>query len=185
VPGLVDTPEVAGGQTARLELRRSCDELEDSNVPPHPGRKVDQEGDLALRMVFASQLDEGGGLSPTGRCLEHDSMASREEVVQSSPLLHLLGLRTLLVQTEQPQIDDRIVAQPSRPVRDDLSIGGKSALDQSFVVGSGEELRSRDVRRTRPTLSGIWRVAMISSRDITIRSQPYSFFISACHFSTV
>ncbi len=97
MPGLVETPEVARGQTARLKLRRSCDELEDSNVPPYPGRKVDQEGDLALHMVFASQLDEGGGLSPTGRCLEHNSMASRQEVAQSSPLLHLLGLRALLV----------------------------------------------------------------------------------------
>ncbi len=37
----------------------------------------------------------------------------------------------------------------------------------------------------RPTLSGTWSVAMISSRDITIRSQPYSLFISTCHFSAV
>jgi DNA invertase Pin-like site-specific DNA recombinase len=36
-----------------------------------------------------------------------------------------------------------------------------------------------------PTLHGTGSVAIISSRDITIRSQPYSSFISACHFSAV
>ncbi len=52
--------------------------------------------------------------------------------MQSSPLLHLLGLRALLVQTEQPQINDGIVAQPSRPVRDDLATGSESVLNESF-----------------------------------------------------
>ena len=63
-------------RSARLEFGRPRNELEDSDVPPHPSRKIDQEGDLALRMLLAGQLDEGGGLSATGRCLEHDSMAS-------------------------------------------------------------------------------------------------------------
>ena len=185
MPGLVDTRKVSRRQTARLELGRSRDELEDSNIPTHPRGKVDQEGDLALGMLLTGQLDEGGGLSATGRCLEHDTMASREEFVQSGPLLHLLGLCSLLVQTEQPQIDDGIVSQPSRPVRDDLTIGGKSALNESFDRWFRGGTAIPRCSAHRPTLLGTWRVAMISSRDITIRSQPYSFFISACHCSTV
>ena len=178
MPGLVDTGQVTGRHTARLELWRSCDQLEDPDVPPHPGRKIDQEGELALGMLLAGQLNEGGGLSTTGRRLEHDSMASREQVVQSSPLLYLLSLCTLLVQTEQPQIDDGIVVQPSRPVRDDLTIGGKSVLNEASTVGSGGGTAIPRCSAHRTTLSGICRVADDLFSRHHDQSQPYSFFIS-------